>query len=166
MVAELWTAFGIETTALSAQDNGTRYGLGDFDVNMGWNIESWGGNPDISFFAAGMHSRFYTPVGEVHNGRNAVRYKSTELDNILDKVNVSDFNDVDKSAALGPEFLKLTAKDMPTIPLMSYNVMSSQDNTYWTGYPNFDKPYANPVTNWANSRYIFTQLKQMLPPKK
>lgn len=166
MVAELWTAFGIETTALSAQDNGTRYGLGDFDVNMGWNIESWGGNPDISFFAAGMHSRFYTPVGEVHNGRNAVRYKSTELDNILDKVNVSDFNDVDKSAALGLEFLKLTAKDMPTIPLMSYNVMSSQDNTYWTGYPNFDKPYANPVTNWANSRYIFTQLKQMLPPKK
>ncbi len=166
MVAELWTAFGIETTALSAQDNGTRYGLGDFDVNMGWNIESWGGNPDISFFADSMHSRFYTPVGEVHNGRNQVRYKSAELDNILDKVNVSDFNDVGKSAALGLEFLKLTAKDMPTIPLMSYNVMSSQDNTYWTGYPNFDKPYANPVTNWANSRYIFTQLKQMLPPTK
>jgi len=45
-------------------------------------------------------------------------------------------------------------------------VFSSQDNTYWTGYPNFDKPYANTVTNWANSRYILTQLKQMLPPKK
>ena len=166
MVAEQWTDFGIETTALWAQDNGTNYNLGEYDVNMGWNIESWGGNPDLSYFADTMHSRFYTPVGTIHNGRNQVRYKSAELDKILDKVNVTDFNDTAKNAALGLEFLKLTTKDMPTIPLMSYNVFSSQDNTYWTGYPNFDHPYANPVTNWANSRYIFTQLKQMLPPKK
>jgi len=166
MVAELWTEFGIETTAQWAQDNGTNYNLGQFDVNMGWNIESWGGNPDISFFADTMHSRFYTPVGTFHNGRNQIRYKSNELDKILDKVNMTDFNDTEKNAELGREFLKLLVKDMPSIPLMSYNVFSSQDTTYWSGYPNFDNPYANPVTNWANSRYIFTQLKQMLPPTK
>ena len=102
----------------------------------------------------------------MHTGRNPIRYKSAALDKILDQVNVTDFNDTAKNAALGLEFLKLTTKDLPSIPLMSYNVFSSQDNTYWTGYPNFDHPYANPVTNWANSRYIYTQLKQMLPPKK
>jgi peptide/nickel transport system substrate-binding protein len=166
MIAEQWTAFGIETTALWAQDNGTRFNLGDYDVNMGWNIESWGGNPDLSYFADTWHSRFYTPIGTMHNGRNQIRYKSAALDKILDTINVTDFNDTAKNAALGLDFLKLTTKDLPSIPLMSYNVFSSQDNTYWTGYPNFDKPYANPVTNWANSRYIYTQLKQMLPPTK
>jgi len=166
MVAELWTDFGIETNALWAQDNGTRRGLGDFDAEVFWNIESWGGNPDISVFTDTLHSRFYTPVGTTHNGRNTIRYKSAEMDKIIDQVNSTDFNDTAKNAALGLEFLKVTLKDMPTIPLMSYNVFSSQDNTYWTGYPNFDRPYANTVTNWANSKYIFTQLKQMLPPKK
>ncbi len=166
MVAELWTDFGIETTAVWAQDNGTNYQLGQFDVNMAWNIESWGGNPDMSYFLDSMGSDRYNPVGEFHSGRNQIRYKSAELDKIIAKVLVTDFNDTAANAKLGQEFLKLTTKDLPSIPLMSYNVFSSQDNTYWTGYPNFDKPYANTVTNWANGRYIFTQLKQMLPPKK
>jgi peptide/nickel transport system substrate-binding protein len=166
MIAELWTDFGIETTALWAQDNGTNYNLGQFDVNMGWNIESWGGHPDLSYFADTLHSRFYTPIGTFHPGRNQIRYKSAELDKILDQNNKTDFNDTAACAKLGIEYLKVTAKDLPEIPLMSYNVFSSQDNTYWSGYPNFDKPYANTVTNWSNSRYIFTQLKQMLPPKK
>jgi peptide/nickel transport system substrate-binding protein len=165
MVAELWTEFGIETTAIWSQDNGTNYNLGQYDVNMGWNIETWGGNPDLSYFTDSMHSKYYTPIGQFHNGRNQIRYKSAELDKIIDQINVTDFNDTAANAKLGIEFLKLTTKDMPEIPLMSYNVFSSQDNTYWTGYPNFGNPYTDPVTNWANGRTIFTQLKQMLPPK-
>ena len=165
MVAELWTNFGIETTAVWAQDNGTNYNLGQYDVNMGWNIETWGGNPDLSFFSDSLHSKYNTPIGKFHNGRNQIRYVNPEIDKIIDKVNMTDFNDTEANAALGREFLKIMAKDMPEIGLMSYNVMSSQDNTYWTGYPTFSNPYANPVTNWANSRYIYTQLKQVLPPK-
>ena len=63
MVGELWTNFGIETTVLWSQDNGTNYNLGQFDVNMGWNIESWGGNPDLSFFADSLHSKYNNPIG-------------------------------------------------------------------------------------------------------
>ena len=48
---------------------------------------------------------------------------------------------------------------MPVIPLMSYNVFTMMDETYWTGYPNFDDPYTNPVPNWANSRYMMVRLK-------
>ena len=29
---------------------------------------------------------------------------------------------------------------------------------YWTGCPTSENPYANPVNNWANARYILTQL--------
>ncbi len=165
MVGELWTNFGIETTVLWSQDNGTNYNLGQFDVNLFWNIESWGGNPDISFFADSLHSRYNNPIGVFHSGRNKIRYVNPAIDKIIDQVNMTDFNDTEANAKLGREYLKIMAKEMPQIGLMSYNVMSSQDNTYWTGYPNFSNPYANPVTNWANSRYIFTQLKQMLPPK-
>ena len=48
---------------------------------------------------------------------------------------------------------------MPTIPLMAYNVFTAMDQTYWTGFPTAENPYANPVTNWGNSRYMFVRLK-------
>ncbi len=48
---------------------------------------------------------------------------------------------------------------MPLIPLMSYNVFTAVDHTYWTGFPTAENPYANPVTNWGNSRYMFVRLK-------
>ena len=50
--------------------------------------------------------------------------------------------------------------EMPIIPMMSFNVFAAYSERYWTGFPDaFERPYANPVTNWANSRYIFTQLE-------
>ena len=42
---------------------------------------------------------------------------------------------------------------MPIIPLMSYNVFTVMDETYWTGYPTAETaPYTDPVPNWGNSR--------------
>jgi peptide/nickel transport system substrate-binding protein len=164
-IAEQWTNFGIETTAIYSQDDGTNRNLGNFDGYVFWNIETWGGHPDMSYFIEALSSDFYTPVGEVHNGSNPIRYKSAEQDRIIKDMLKTDF-DSQKNIDLGIEWLKLMVKDMPEIPLFAYNVFVSQDNTYWTGYPTYDKPYANPVTNWTNGRYIFTQLKQALPPKK
>lgn len=165
MIAELWTQFGIETNAITAVDSNERHNVGNFDVQLFWNIESLGGNPDVGYFTDTWHSDFYTPIGQVSKGRNYIRYKSTELDKIINEIAKTPF-DSKKNAELGIRFLKLTTNDMPTIPLMSYNVFSSQDNTFWEGYPDFDRPYANPVTNWGNSRTILTQLKQKLPPTK
>jgi hypothetical protein len=42
--------------------------------------------------------------------------------------------------------------------VMSYNVFVALSERYWTGYPTAENPYANPVNNWANSRYILTQI--------
>ncbi len=55
--------------------------------------------------------------------------------------------------------MKFYIDEMPVIPVMSFNVFSVQSNRYWTGWPNAEKPYANPVTNWGNSRYILTQIR-------
>ena len=48
---------------------------------------------------------------------------------------------------------------MPIIPLMSYNVFTMMDETYWKGYPTAADPYTNPVPNWSNSRYMMVRLK-------
>ena len=40
-----------------------------------------------------------------------------------------------KGIELGQEYVKLAVQEMPIIPLMSYNVFTMMDDTYWTGYP-------------------------------
>lgn len=120
-------------------------------------METWGGHPDISFFLDSYHSEFVAEPGELQPGRNWMRWKDPRLDAIIEKVRGIDFNDP-KSLEYGHEFVKLHLDEMPNIPIMSYNVFSVQSNRHWTGWPNADKPYANPVTNWANAKYIFTQI--------
>jgi peptide/nickel transport system substrate-binding protein len=46
---------------------------------------------------------------------------------------------------------------------MSYNVFTSMDTTYWTGYPTIKDPYTDPVPNWANSRLMMVKLKPAQP---
>ena len=56
--------------------------------------------------------------------------------------------------------MKLVVREMPTIPLMSYNVFTVMDDTYWTGYPSAESaPYTDPVPNWANTKYMMVKLK-------
>ena len=65
-----------------------------------------------------------------------------------------------KGLDLGREYVKLVVQEMPTIPLMSYNVFTVMDDTYWTGYPNAaTAPYTDPVPNWANTKYMMGRLK-------
>ena len=64
-----------------------------------------------------------------------------------------------KGIELGKEYVKLTVREMPIIPLMSYNVFTMMDKKYWTGYPTAEDPYTNPVPNWSNSRYMMVRLK-------
>ena len=66
---------------------------------------------------------------------------------------------IPRSVELGRDYVKLAVREMPTIPLMAYNVFVAMDDTYWTGYPTAEDPYANPVPNWGNSRYMMVRLK-------
>ena len=78
---------------------------------------------------------------------------------VLQAVRGVSFDDP-KAIELGREYVKLVAREMPTIPLMAYNVFTVMDETYWTGYPTAENdPYTDPVPNWGNSRYMFVKLK-------
>ena len=101
--------------------------------------------------------------GERQPPRNRQRWKNPELDKIIEQIRTIDFDDP-KGTELGKEYIKLAVKEMPTIPLMSYNVFTMMDTTYWTGYPSAETdPYTNPVPNWANTKYMFVKLKPAKP---
>ena len=78
-----------------------------------------------------------------------MRWKNPELDKIIEGIQQLDFDDP-KAIDLGIQFVKLAAQEMPIIPIMSYNVFSVCDQTYWTGFPTAEDPYTDPVPNWAN----------------
>ncbi len=157
MVVDNWKRFGLNVTAEVAPDLWTRNGAGDYDALIAWSVESWGGHPDLSFFLDSWHSEYLAAPGEVQPQRNWQRWSDPRLDEIIEQIRAIDFNDPE-GIELGKEFVKLAVEEMPNIPLMSFNVFSAQSNKHWTNWPSASNPYANPVTNWGNSRYIFTQI--------
>jgi peptide/nickel transport system substrate-binding protein len=160
LIVQLWRQFGIDAQIDVAQGTlNDRRGAGDFETFIGWSVETWGGHPDLSFFLDSWHSQFVAEPGKVQPPRNWQRWKEPRLDKIIEEIRTIDFDDP-RGVELGLEYLKLVAQEMPTIPLMSYNVFTVMDTTYWKGFPNAETaPYTDPVPNWANTKYMMVKLK-------
>jgi peptide/nickel transport system substrate-binding protein len=160
-IAQQWTQAGVDVTAFAdPQIYGQNLPNGTYEAATAWSIETWGGNPDLSFFLDSWHSQFLAKPGEVQTARNWQRWSDPRLDKIVEKMRVTEFNDKAANVALGDEFIKLMVDEMPIIPIMSFNVFSAYDQRHWTGFPAAESnPYANIVNNWSNSKYILTQLK-------
>lgn len=160
-IAQQWTQAGVQVTA---EADPVIYSndlpMGQYEAATAWSIETWGGNPDLSFFLDSWHSDFVAKEGERQTARNWQRWSDPRLDAIIEKVRSTDFTDAEANIALGNDFIKLMVDEMPIIPIMSFNVFSAYDTRVWTGFPTAEaNPYANIVTNWSNSKYILTQLK-------
>ena len=159
MIAEQWRRFGIDAKVDVAQGTlVTRRSAGDFDTIMSWSVETWGGHQDLSYFLDSWHSQFVAQPGSPQPPRNWQRWSHPELDKIIEDIRKIGFDDP-KSLELGREYVKIAVREMPIIPLMSYNVFTVMDTTYWTGYPTAEDPYTDPVPNWGNSRAMFVKLK-------
>jgi len=159
MIVQNWKAAGVDAkTTVVPNPFENAFRPGTFEAGIGWSIETWGGHPDLSFFLLSWHSKFVSPAGQPQPERNWQRWKNPELDQIIESVQKIGFDDP-KGVELGLQFMKLMVREMPIIPLMSYNVETSMDDTYWTGYPSIKDPYTNPVPNWANSRYMMERIK-------
>ncbi len=160
MIAQEWRQFGIDASTVVAQGTMVdRRASGDFEVIISWSVETWGGHPDLSFFLDSWHSQFVAQPGQPQPPRNWQRWSNPELDKIIEQIRTIGFDDP-KGIELGLDYLKLAVREMPTIPLMSYNVFTVMDETYWTGYPSAETaPYTDPVPNWGNTRYMMVKLK-------
>ncbi len=159
MIVQQWRQFGIDAKVDVAQGTLlTRRAAGDFDSFIGWSVETWGGHNDLSFFMDSWHSQFVSEPGKSQPLRNWQRWSHPELDKYIEQIRSISFDDP-KGVEIGKEYVKLMVREMPIIPLMAYNVFTAMDTTYWTGWPTAENPYANPVTNWGNSRYMFVKIK-------
>ncbi|HEX8046540.1 ABC transporter substrate-binding protein [Rhizobium sp.] len=162
LIAQQWAAFGIDSKAAPSSAVWQGLATGDFQCAIAWSVETWGGDPDLSFFLESWHSDFVAKKGENQSARNWQRWSNPELDKIIESIRRVSADDP-KGIELGKDYLKLVAREMPTIPLMSYNVFTSMDTTYWKGYPTIADPYTDPVPNWANSRLMMVKLKPAQP---
>ena len=159
MIVQQWKQAGIDAKVDVAQGTlPTRRAAGDFDTFIGWSVETWGGHQDLSYFMDSWHSQFVAEPGKSQPQRNWQRWSSPALDKIIEETRTIGFDDP-KSIELGKDYVKLAVKEMPTIPLMAYNVFTAMDQTYWTGFPTSENPYTDPVPNWGNSRSMFVKLK-------
>lgn len=158
MIAEQWRNFGIDAQAEVTDLLWDRLALGDMDAGMAWNVETWGGHPDLFWFLESWHTDYYKPEGERAVNKNTMRYKNEKLDTVIETLQKSDFDDP-KGLELGLEYIKIAVEDMPIIPIMSYNVFSVVDEYYWQGFPTAENPYTNPVANWGNTKYMFPKIQ-------
>lgn len=158
MIAEQWTRFGVQSEAVVSDQIWDRMNYGDFETAIAWSIETWGGHHDFFFFLESWHSDFWRPSGELATGTNRMRWQNDELDQIIDEIRSIDFDDP-RGFELGMDFLKLAVEETPLIPLMSYNVFAVMDTYFWEGWPSWDNPYANPVANWSNTRFMFPMIR-------
>ena len=161
IAAQMWSQAGVPVTPEVQEpwsNAWDRQAAGDYEANVAWAVETWGGHPDLSFFLDGYHSEYTPEPGELTSSRNHMRWENPEIDRIVEEIRTVPFDDLERNVELGKEFVRLHLQDMPNIPVMSYNVFVALSERYWTGYPTSENPYANPVNNWANSRYILTQL--------
>jgi peptide/nickel transport system substrate-binding protein len=159
MIVQQWRQAGIDAKLDVAQGTlPTRRSAGDFDTFIGWSVETWGGDPDLSYFLDSWHSQFVAAPGQPQPARNWQRWSNPELDKIIEKIRTIAFEDP-QGVELGRDYVKLVTREMPTIPLMAYNVFTVMDETYWTGYPTAENPYTDPVPNWGNSRLMILKLR-------
>ncbi len=127
MIAQQWRKFGIDAkTQAYPTDFFPRIETGDYEVAIGWSVETWGGHPDLSYFLDSWHSEFLKPPGETQPPRNRQRWKNAELDKIIEQIRGIGFDDP-KGIDLGQQYIKLAVQEMPNIPLMSYNVFTVMD---------------------------------------
>jgi peptide/nickel transport system substrate-binding protein len=159
-IVENWREFGIDTSLDAEANPWVIMQQGQYTANLAWVVETWGGDPDLFYFLQYYHSKFYTPSGQQASGNpGGVRWKNAEVDQIIEALQQLPFDATDQTVALGQQYCKLAAQEMPTTPLMAYNVFTTMDTTFFTGYPSIDDPYTDPVPNWGNTKYMFVKIK-------
>jgi peptide/nickel transport system substrate-binding protein len=161
-----WGDFGItvEIETLERDPYYTRNNTGLFEMTSGWgnaNTLSVNATADKWQALLGLHSRFYTPVGESTAGRgstNAMRLNSPELDAIIDEMGSLHPEDP-RVLELARDSMKLWAENMYSIVTISFKKFVTIDEYYWTGFPTSENPNRQPLYWFIGGRFTLPQVE-------
>ena len=105
-----------------------------------------------------FHSKNYQPLGTPAPWfeRNSFRYRSAELDGIVDQMLRTPPSDVNTMKGLFHDGLGIWLRDMPVVPLTQAPALVPFNSTYWQGWPSADNAWNMPVSWWATFNLVLT----------
>lgn len=105
-----------------------------------------------------FHSRNYTPIGTEGMVNPAARYKSAELDKLIDEMAVLPPEDP-KFDEIADKAMAIWVRDLPVIPLLQARLLTPFNNTYWINWPTSDNNYYQPGHWWVTGGQILINIK-------
>lgn len=155
-----WKKFGIEAEYIATDAHATMQGNGDFQVTSSWPAaEPWGAGVDLYRVLDEFNSEYMKPLGVLNQAHNS-RWSSPEMDDIIRRLKATDPTDVEATAAVGMEALKLLVEEMPSIPTYGYAGFMTWDEHYWTNWPGSENPYAGPYAHWGTFKHMLPFLEK------
>ncbi len=162
-VAEEWRRFGINASVVPTEAFDSLAVNGNFSVSTHWPIcEPWGVGVDLLRSFEPFYSHFVAPIGQpvANASGGAARWFNTELDHIIEEMQATNpFTEAEKLRLSGVEALKITAREMPTIPTFTACSGIVWDEYYWTNYPGAENRYCQPYQHFPNFKYMLPFLQ-------
>ncbi|RLI41316.1 ABC transporter substrate-binding protein [Candidatus Bathyarchaeota archaeon] len=159
-VAEQWREFGIQVKVdvLESTPFWDALNYGRFDVGTYWSSMAQGGIvKDLWYKHVWYHKKHLTPIGK-YTYYNSVRWKNEKASALLDDMAGLHPSDP-KLVELAYEVLKELIREMPLAPAVDCKKFSPYDTYYWTGFPNADNYYWDPLFWCGGFKWITPHLK-------
>jgi peptide/nickel transport system substrate-binding protein len=158
--AHEWRKFGIDVTVLTSEAIQSLSENGEFDVTTEWPVyEAWGGHIDMYRSFDPFNSAYLQPIlGEPNYGHDS-RWTDPRMDEVINKLKNTDWNDDERIAELGIEGFKILVEEMPTIATFSIPGTIANDTYYWANWPSIDNDYVMPFHHWPNFKYMLPFLE-------
>ncbi len=163
-IIEQWKKFGIDAEFFMTPAAGQLGWVGDFEVGSvshgQWAGEPWGLHPDLYMCFNSMRSSFVKPVGEPTMGWNG-RWSDPRMDKIIEELEKTPWDDIQRIVELGLEGLKLEIEEMIAIPIINCPIAIVFNEYYWTNFTSPDNDYARSdvFTTWPELKYIMHKMK-------
>ncbi|MBC7343834.1 MAG: ABC transporter substrate-binding protein [Clostridia bacterium] len=163
-IAEQWKEFGIDVDFFMTPAHGELSSHGEFDVYVsshgGFAGEPWGLHPDLHRSFEALSCDFVRPIGELTLGW-AGRWCDPQMDQIIEELELTPWEDEERIIELGVEGLKLEIEEMIAIPLINCPIVVVFDEYHWTNWPSPENDYArcDNFTTWPQLKYILHMLE-------
>jgi peptide/nickel transport system substrate-binding protein len=155
-----WKRFGLDVRFEIGDAGQLRIENGNFDVaGTQTHGSNYLENPDLFRTFTAFNSSYLEPALGKRQFGQLSRWTDKRVDEILNKIQVTDPNDQATLQPLGMEMLQIYLKAMPaysgTTSLDPYAVSSY----YWTGWPSAENHFIVPYHHYPNFKYLLTFLK-------
>jgi peptide/nickel transport system substrate-binding protein len=109
-----------------------------------------------------LHSRHSAPIGQIATGQRS-RFENPEFDSIVDQMASMTTGDP-RMKGLFRSAMEIILREMPIVPLVQTALLTPNNYTYWTNWPDFQDPnnphnYYSPSQWWGSFYHSILNIK-------